>query len=720
MDSTILPDLAGFRTDPTRRDTDRDGVNDNFDWDPLHDLMIRLTIGEYEALDDDPDFDKCFLLVCVPDPTPEPFIEVEYRGESFYTPYQDPEAMSVSFDDVYTLDIPDYDSVVTVTLRAWDNDLALAADKQWDLDNSSGELDAVVSFNVLDESTGDQMVTGLNADGDEGSCGTIIPGPDPNACRDASLSYRIDTVRLGRINTILVDSLDVDDLLETPSGDLRYLGDGVFYVGWIDVTYDSGPFTQGLNAILVPRVQFFNSSVNHTLQTAGSAEDLPAYLKGLTFTAFNESAEETTTAIAGVLNGTLSGTAANLLLQDLIRGPDAVVNGNWTVVTEQVVTLGLPDRVVNAIPLEGIRFDEAVGEGPGDLFSDFLDFLLDAAAFVVQGLVLIGTAIANFFVQAVTFLVELGMAVIGAIAEFLGQVVEAVESVGKVLGETLSWLTSFLIDFVTSAFSAIIDSLAALVNDFVQTVADVVLLAVADYESSGTISDGVLKSIDEILLGELFIILLATAAILMILLTLLAPFTFSFGFIAGFAAAAIITLFLQSLFGQAAPEERAGPSLDPSMSISTIVDTVRSFVASLSPSSLSPPSYSATQDSDSILCSSLWAGLGLALGSLSAFLAAVGVGLADPSGFVSAGLAWTFALFALLLAAGALGLSLVGGSAATAAAGATAAAISGVSIVLGVVALKGASPPAKIAGGLTLIVAMAAMFISAFPVRECL
>ncbi len=99
-------------------------------------------------------------------------------------------------------------------------------------------------------------------------------------------------------------------------------------------------------------------------------------------------AEWATNAIAGVLNGTLSGTRVNLLLKAPTKGSDGVVNGNWTVVTEQVITLGLPNRVVNAIPLEGVRFDEATGEGPGDIFSDFLDFLLDAAAFVVQGLLL--------------------------------------------------------------------------------------------------------------------------------------------------------------------------------------------------------------------------------------------------------------------------------------------------------------------------------------------
>ena len=42
--------------------------------------------------------------------------------------------------------------------------------------------------------------------------------------------------------------------------------------------------------------------------------------------------------------------------------------------------------------------------------------------FVVQGLVLIGNAIKQFFQQAAQFLQDLGMAVIGATGEFLGAV----------------------------------------------------------------------------------------------------------------------------------------------------------------------------------------------------------------------------------------------------------------------------------------------------------
>jgi hypothetical protein len=34
-------------------------------------------------------------------------------------------------------------------------------------------------------------------------------------------------------------------------------------------------------------------------------------------------------------------------------------------VTDQLITLGLPDRIVNAIPLAGIRYDDTTTRGLG-------------------------------------------------------------------------------------------------------------------------------------------------------------------------------------------------------------------------------------------------------------------------------------------------------------------------------------------------------------------
>ena len=506
-----VADPEGFRTDPTRFDTDRDGFADGSDLDPLHDLMIQLTIGEYEALDDDPDFDNCFII-CLPDPAPEPFIEVEYKGASFYTPHKNPAGKSVAFNNVYTLDVPDDEPLVSFTLRAWDDDLALAADKQWDLDNTSAELDAVVSFNVLDGTTDDETVTGLGTDGDEGTCGTIIPGPDPNACRDASLTYRIDTVRLGRINTILVDSLDTDDLLETPTGDLRYLGDSLFYLTWINVTSPSAPLVEGLNAILVPRAQFFNSSFNHTLLTTADPDSLPAHLKTLTFTAFDESAEETANTMVGVLNGTLSGTEANLLLQGLIRGPDDVLNGNFTVVTDQLVTLGLPDRVVHAIPIQGVRFDET-----GDPPTGFLEGILpNPVEFLLQGLALIGAAIAAFFAEVVDFLVELGMAVIGAVAAFLGQVAEAVGRVGEVLLESVEAIVKQAERLIRKAIEPLLGGLSNAVQSMISSLSLLIQEALEEFSgesSSPTESSTTSGKIAEAILPLVVAIIAALTAI---------------------------------------------------------------------------------------------------------------------------------------------------------------------------------------------------------------
>ena len=406
-ETAIVADLAGFRTDPNRDDTDRDGFADNEDLDPLHDLMIRLSLGNYQVVDGDPDLDDVFFdpgfcpfpFICN-HPFPEPFIEVAYKGKSFFTPHEDPAGTSVNFGKAYTLDVPDDKDIVTFRLRAWDDDqvVVVGNDKQWDI-SPTISCDHIVAF-LLSKGSDEVTTSGEGVDGG-GRCRADKFLGD-NANFDAQLTYVIETMRVGRINTVLVDSRDVEDLIETADGRHRYLGDSSFYVAWIHVTSNAKPFVTGLNAILVPRAQFFNSSLNDTLQTS-SPTNLPAYLQGLTFTAFDEAAEETTNAIVGVLNGRLTGAESSALLQDLLRGADGSTNGDFTVVTDELVTLGLPDRVLHAIPLEGIRFDPQ-GAGPGTFFDDFIEAFLNAVDFVVQGIVLIGTAIAAFFEEAVAFL----------------------------------------------------------------------------------------------------------------------------------------------------------------------------------------------------------------------------------------------------------------------------------------------------------------------------
>lgn len=312
------------------------------------------------------------------------------------------------------------------------------------------------------------------------------------------------------------------------------------------------------------------------------------------------------------------------------------------------------------------------------------------------------------------------MAVIGAIGAFLGQVAEAVESVGHALLETLGWLIDFLSNFLAAAFNSVITTLETLIEGFAQQVADVILLAVGDFETTGTISDTTIDATEEVLFGTVFQILVGTAVIFMILLALLTPFTFSFGFILGFVVGAIAGLWLSSVFARDAPQDRARPDLDPSMPLSTMVEVVRSLIESSSSSFVSSSSVSAAPDVDSVACSSAWSVIGLEVSLLSALVGLVALGLTDNFGGLAGGLSWTFSLFALLLAAAAAGVALAGGAAASAALGIFAAAISGIGIILGIVALRGAVGQAKIAGAVGTGVGSVSMFVAIVPARMCL
>jgi hypothetical protein len=192
-------------------------------------------------------------------------------------------------------------------LQAWDDDILV--DKQWDLSPTKGS-DHAVTFDIL---TGTGGFTSTSGEGTD---------------RDAFLSFQIVPVRQPRISTVFVDSLDVDDLVTAETGDLRYLGDQVFYVAWIEATTARDPFAVGLNAIIIPRPQFLNSSANHTLRTTTNGSLLPDHLRTLSFTAFDDASSETTNAIARFSHFEIrSCTAAHLrarmrgsLHPDLIKG----------------------------------------------------------------------------------------------------------------------------------------------------------------------------------------------------------------------------------------------------------------------------------------------------------------------------------------------------------------------------------------------------------------
>ena len=539
------------------------------------------------------------------------------------------------------------DPFASLTLQAWDDDLAPilgAADKQWDL-SPSVALDATVTFDILKGVSGlDGFVSGEGSDGDEGSCGGLTP--DPNACRDAFLIFRIDPIRQPRINTLFVDSRDVDDLVTTDTGVLRYLGDQAFYVAWLEVTIPRDPFVVGLNAVIVPRPQFLNSSVNHTLQATEDANDLPAHLKPLTFTSLDDTSGETTNAIVGVLNGTLTGDQALALLDDLRRGPDGTVNGNVTVVTGDLVTLGLADNLVNSIPLTGVRFD-ATGRGPGDFFDPLRDFItafLNAVTFVVQGLVLIGNAIAQFFQQAAQFLVDLGMKVVGAISAFLGAVASAVEKVGEALASLLKFLIDWAVSLLISGLVGVANSLKDALAVTVAQARNAAAAVWNDFQARGEVSKGAATDLRNSLFSPTLIVPLGVlSAAVVVAVAVVGAALLPFGFLLAVVAGLAILAIMSAIAGEGIAL-RAPPIPPPSsfeLSPSGLLHSSRSYV----------DATEAAQGTGSHLAD-VWLAVAGALDVLATALTVIFlVGNVDRTGIGSLIIGLTFSIFATIVTA---------------------------------------------------------------------
>ncbi len=231
----------------------------------------------------------------------------------------------------------------------------------------------------------------------------------------------------------------------------------------------------------------------------------------------------------------------------LTRGLDGTAKRWATRVTDQLVILGLPDAVVNAVPLQGVRFD-ATRPGAGDLLERFVEALVNAAAFVVQGLVLIGAAIAAFFGQAVAFLVELGMAVIGAIAAFLGQVAEAVDKVGEALVNLYSALISLFAKAIALIMSDAGPRLRAAFVNGISELASILDRAVNEFQG-GIIAEETKKSFAAAVFGPLFATLAVTTFAIVVAMAILGTAILPFAFLVGLIVAVLIPAVLLAIAG---------------------------------------------------------------------------------------------------------------------------------------------------------------------------
>jgi len=592
VSSVIIRSDTGFKTDPTRTDTDRDGTMDASDKAPIRNMMMEITIESFLAEDNDESLDGEF---------PEPFVGIKYGDPTIFTPHLDPAGNSATFGHRYTLDYPDGSDGVSLTFSAWDDDPL--ADKEWDIHFGGGKK----------HSYGYSL-----SDGDTGTISTSGTGDGEDTEIDARLQFRIRPVELQRIPTLLVESLDTDDVYRTPSGEVRFMGEQKFYLFWIYASSTRAPVQAGLNAIFVPRAQFLNSTVNATLDpddpSSDPDADLPARLKQLEFTYYDSEEAETTGTLVSVVHGSLTGNEARNLLFDLITGPSGVVNGAWVDVTDGLETLGLDTDLIQKVPYAPVAFD-STGDGPNNILDVFVGFFLSMGKLVLDGLIWLGTAIADFFAAAGEALAQLGMAILGAIVAAFEFVVAVVKAVLDVLNAFIDWILGLVRGIVDAIFAPIAEAVRNLIDSFINGLVNGITLSVADYEASSTIGGASVRALEGALLGPLFGILSAVSIAILVALYILTPFTFLFGFLLGFIATLIVLVVWQVMFAQpgGAPVG-SGTGVSEGTTFAQIPDLLRIFVTSSPPNVDGRPT--APPNTDSLDGPSA---LDIALGILSFF-----------------------------------------------------------------------------------------------------
>jgi PKD repeat protein len=554
-------------TDPTRKDTDRDGFNDKVDYDPLHDLMFKITLGVFFALSDAGE--------TLDDDTPDPFVGIHYGGKDFFTTHRDTGTDYVFFGEEYTLDILDDQRYAYFDISVWDD--SPTADYKWDINNGYEKV-YYASYDILDLDGYQYYFTSGVGDNEYDS-------------EDAYLWFEVTTVRVDRINTILLTPTDgAQSIYTTPSGSLhpnqiRYTGEQKFCLVTLDVTTASTHFVQGYNAIIVPRTVFAKSDFNYTLDRSKITNTVDACLQNLKFGKTDDSKQTTTGSLICTLHGQVTGTDAENILFMLYTNSAHNAIAQHHIVTSQLVTLNIADDVIENIPLTGVVFS-ATGPPPSDLWSSLVQFLVDVGTFIWNGLVAIG----NFLVGLVTAIVEIGMMIVGAIVNFLNDVADAVGKIINVLVDIVSWIASMIIGLVQAVIQPVIDAINNLINDYFNNLMTSFKAAYNEYETSAphALSSSTIQNFYNALTGPLFWVLAGIMTIILIVLVILTPFTFTFGFIIGMAISAIVSYIVSQSFSGIDSSSGQGQSTPSGLNANTNPSDVpvimHTFVSSVSSS----------------------------------------------------------------------------------------------------------------------------------------
>lgn len=400
---------SGIRSDPTKKDTDMDGYNDNEDKDPLNDLILQVKVYKVKSCSKYED-DKMK-------------IKIEMKGKTFVSKSLKQSKYISFYASVDISDKNGVDDSVSVFFDAWQADSGF-----WDFDGDTAlKLDKTVSHQVM-------------SNGKHGHTEGYAKG---SGKRWGAVWYDIDTVILKKDKTILIVPKDGSKTYTAPkTGYLRYTGEQRFYVFVLAVDEE---YTE---TIIVPESIYYDSKLGSILlQGEEAKDDIPKDLRDIEFSEPDDSQASLSIAIRGVHAATVKSSQVSTIIKYLTMNKTGETPYEAIDITSNVFTVGLPEDVLDLIPIVPPKISEQgkINEG---FWASLAAALSDIAGFIWNGICAIG----EFLASVATFVVNLGLAVLGAIWD-------AICAIANAILAALNFLLNFIIGLIKAAVNMILKPL---------------------------------------------------------------------------------------------------------------------------------------------------------------------------------------------------------------------------------------------------------------------
>lgn len=499
---------SNSRTNPTSADTDQDGTSDNVDSVPDGDMMLLVRFDSYENIDNpDGHEDGEFMF------------GVTYGDDTYFSPIKsiaEHEIATIGWE--YYFDLNESVFQAPLEFAVWEDNGG--TDYHVDISSDPESDDWELVFPIVAGRTGEASAWHRSSDGSEGK-----------------LNVTIKIENRPKANTILINGTD-SGLYQRPDGSYRYTADSQLYLFYLNVSQASGPFVEGLNAMIVPRSIALSSQLNDTLMGSSIGEESPLWELG--FASTDLSADVSSSSIIAIISGNVTGSTALDILDMVTQNDTETIAENRTVDPEEFYLLGLPDDVIQAVPISEI-FNSPVSAGPDQGGYSIWDMILHVVGTLVQGWIEVVDFFVEVFVAAVEFCVEFIVELAGTIGTLVS---DAVQILVDAFLAFVDWAISFIQDIVDMVFGPIVEAISNAIENFNQGLASALSKCISELKSTGEISSYAKSQVSDAFYSDLFWILMSVSVLVSIVLVAIAGFTNVFGFILGFAISAITSVLI--------------------------------------------------------------------------------------------------------------------------------------------------------------------------------